>query len=113
MVAAAVALLPIVAIRFRDRAVGAGLGVAAVVLLATQFVSAVMQIDGPVPSAYQLSGVLTTGKLTVWFTVDVLAALVLLVVLVLWATIRVDYENSPASFPRAPEARRDAIPWGS
>jgi hypothetical protein len=110
-VAVAMVALPVIAVRFRRRSVGAGLALASLAVLSTQFVSAVIQIDVPVDTGS--SSIVSTGQLTGWYAVDVLAGFALLVAVAVWATVRVSQENSLATFPKAPEARRDSIPWVS
>lgn len=113
IVAAFLVIVLVTAIMFRNRAVGAALGLSSLLVLGTQFVSAVIQVDEPVPSSLQAANIVYTVKLTAWFAVDVLAAFVLVAVLLIWATARAVQENSPGTVARAPDFRSDSIPWVS
>lgn len=118
LAAAAMAVVPIVAVRLRNRLVGAAAACGVLLVLTTQLVAAVVQVDQPVSpaqvgiSAGQASqlGLQLALRLTGWFTVDALAAYALFAAVMVWATLRVHQENSPGTAPRAPEARSDAIP---
>jgi hypothetical protein len=119
LVSAALLLIPIAAIRMKNRYVGAGLALGALLVLASQLVGAVVQVDMPVApdvlglpanQAQQL-GVSLTLRLTDWFVLEALAAFALFAAVMVWATLRVDHENSPGTLPSAPPARSDAIPW--
>jgi hypothetical protein len=118
---AALFLVPVIAIRLRNRAAGAAMAAGCLVVLATQFVSAVIGIDLPVPLAFfGLSqsqaaqiGFESSARLTGWFTVDALVAFALFVAFMAWSTLRVVQENSPTTLPSAPDFRRDSIAWPS
>lgn len=110
-VLSAVALLvvPVVAVRLRRRAVGAAAVGGALLVLASQFVAAVVQVDQPVPAAdfgvtptqaHDL-GLQLSLQLTGWFTVDALAAYALFAAVMVWATLRV--EESPVFGRHAPQ----------
>lgn len=122
-VLAAVALLvvPVVAIRLRNKAVGAAATVGSLLVLTSQFVAAVVQVDQPVsPANFGISdaqahalGLQMTMRLTGWFTLDALAAYALFATVMVWATLRVVHENSPGTSPSAPERRSAAMPFAS
>ena len=117
LAAVALAAVPIVAIRLRHRAVGAAAVVGALLVLTSQFVAAVVQVDQPLSpaemglSASQVNqlGLVLGLKLTGWFTVDALAAYALFAVVVVWATLRHHHEYSPGTAPMAPDARSEAM----
>jgi hypothetical protein len=117
LVALALVVVPVAAVRLRNRAVGAAAVAGALIVLASQFTSAVVQVDERVaPSLFgftnaQVSqlGLLLTLKLTAWYTIDALAAFGLLVAVMAWATLREVQENSPGTLPSAPEARSEPI----
>ena len=121
LAAVAMAAVPIVAIRLRNRAAGAAAVCGALLVLGSQLTAAVIQVDQPVsPAQIGLSngaaarlGLQLALKLTGWFTVDALAAFALFAAVMVWATLRVDHENSPGSRPNAPDFRRDRIAWPS
>ena len=121
LAAVAIAAVPVVAARFRNRVVGAAAVCGVLLVLASQLVAAVVQVDLPVSpaeigvSAGQASqlGLQLALKLTGWFTVDALAAYALFAAVMVWANLRVHHENSPGTPPRAPDVRRDAISWPS
>jgi hypothetical protein len=118
-VLAAVALVavPAAAVRLRNRAVGAAAVAGALIVLASQFTAAVVQVDERVaPSLFGFSnaqvsqlGLVLTMKLTAWYTIDALAAFGLLVAVMAWANLRVVQENSPGTLPSAPDARNEPI----
>jgi hypothetical protein len=114
LVAIALVAIPLVGSRLRDRgAVAAAVG-GSLIVLASQFVSAVVQVDEPVsltsvPAKYLEQGSQFGIKLTGWFTVDVLAAFALFSATMVWATSRVVYANSRGTVPNAPELRSEAI----
>lgn len=104
-VLAAVALfaVPAAATRLRDRGVAAAASVGSLLVLATQLVAAVVQVDEPVPPAElgvspaqagQL-GLHISMQLTGWFTLDALAAYALFAAVMIWATLRAAPEESP------------------
>ena len=121
LVAIALAGVPIVASRWRNRAAGAAAVAGALMVLASQLVSAVVQVDQAVsPSTFGLSpaqfsqyGVRAGLKLTGWYTLDALAAFALFAAVMVWATGRVVHENSPGTLPNAPELRSEAMPLSS
>ncbi|MGH9057794.1 MAG: hypothetical protein ACRDYY_18355 [Acidimicrobiales bacterium] len=110
--------VPVVAMRWGRRDVGAAAVCGALVVLASQFVAAVVQVDLPVsPAVAGLSpaqanrvGLVLGLRLTGWYTLDVLVALALLATVVMISTARVRalQENSAGTWPRAPLARSDA-----
>ena len=116
-VLAALALLavPIVAIRLRHKPVGAALVVGALLVLTSQLVAAVVQVDEAVPpadfgiSAQQARdlGLQLSLKLTGWFTLDALAAYALFAAVMVWATLRLVHDSSAGTAPRTPEPRSD------
>ena len=117
LAAVALAAVPIVAIRLRNRAVGAAAAIGALLGLTTQLVAAVVQVDQPLSpgelgfTAAQVNqlGLVLGLKLTGWFTVDALAAYALFAAVLVWATLRHDHEYSPGTVPSAPEARSEAM----
>lgn len=120
--AVAMAAVPVVAARLRNRVVGAAAVCGVLLVLASQLVAAVVQVDLPVSpaelgiSAGQASqlGLQLALKLTGWFTVDALAAYALFAAVMVWANLKEEHhENSPGMPPRAPEVRRDAMSWPS
>ncbi len=123
---AALALVPTIGIRQRDRGLGAGLAVGSLLVLAATMASAVVQTDQPVsPSTFGLTPAQATGmglqvgmRLTAWFVVESLAAYALFAVVMIWSTLRVPpdraaQENSTGIRPNAPDWRSEAIPWAS
>ncbi len=114
LVAVAIVAIPLVGSRLRDRgAVAAAVG-GSLIVLGSQFVSAVVQVDEPVsltsiPARYLELGSQFGIKLTGWFTVDVLAAFALFSAVMVWATSRVVYANSRGTLPNAPELRSEAM----
>lgn len=122
-VLAAVAILavPAVAVRLRRKAIGAAAVAGSLLVLASQLVAAVVQVDEPVPASdFGLStpqarelGLSLSLKLTGWFTIDALAAYALFAAVMVWATLRVVQQNSPGTVPRAPERRSEAMPSAS
>jgi hypothetical protein len=86
--ALALAILPVVAIRLRDRTFGAALVAGSLIVLGAQFTAAIVQADHAVPpsvaglSPAQSSqlGLQLHMSLTGWFTVDVVAAYALFAV---------------------------------
>jgi hypothetical protein len=121
LVACAMLIVPIVAIRLKDRRIGAAAVVGVLLVLATQLVSAVVQVDIPVsadqlginPSQAAQLGLSLSLHLSGWFVLESVAAFGLFAAVMVWATLRVDHENSPGTLPSAPEARSDAISWPS
>ncbi len=121
LVVMALAAVPIAASRWRNRAAGAAAVAGALMVLASQLVSAVVQVDQAVPSSafgltprqYSQYGVRAGVKLTGWYTMDALAAFALFAAVMVWATGRVVHENSPGTLPNAPELRSEAIPLSS
>jgi hypothetical protein len=118
-VIAAVALfaVPVVAIRLRNKAVGAAVAIGGLLVLASQLVSAVVQVDEAVPPAdFGISptqahdlGLSLSLKLTGWFTVDALAAYALFAAVLVWATLRLVQDSSPGTLPNAPAPRSEAM----
>jgi hypothetical protein len=86
--ALALAIVPVVAIRLRDRTVGAAVVAGSLIVLSAQFAAAIVQADHAVPpsvaglSPAQSSqlGLQLHMSLTGWFTVDVVAAYALFAV---------------------------------
>jgi hypothetical protein len=121
LVSAALLSIPIIAIRMKNRYVGAALAVGALLVLASQLVGAVVQVDMPVTpdliglptSEAQQLGLSLSLRLTDWYVLEAIAAFGLFAAAMIWATLRVDHENSPGTLPSAPPARSDAIPWWS
>ena len=116
LVAVALASIPIAALVMCRPSVGAAAVGGVLAVLATQFTAAVVQVDQAVsPSILGISagqarqeGLTVTMKLTEWFTIDALAALALLVVVMAVSTATVVQANSAGAVPRAPAARREA-----
>jgi hypothetical protein len=121
LVAVSLVAVPLIGIRLRNRNVGAAVVVGALIVLTSQFVSAIVQVDQPVsPSlagvtASQASrlGLTLSLRLTGWFVVDAIAAFALFAAVMVWATLRFAQENSAGTVPTAPVARSEAIPWVS
>jgi hypothetical protein len=102
LAAAALFAVPAVSTRLRDRGVAAAAAVGSLLVLATQLVAAVVQVDEPVPPAElglspaqagQL-GLHISMQLTGWFTLDALAAYALFAAVMIWATLRAAPEGS-------------------
>lgn len=118
LAAAALLVVPAVAVRMRDKAAGAAAAVGALLVLASQLVSAVVQVDEPVPAAdfgigsaqAHSLGLSLSLKLTGWFTLEALAAYALFAAVMVWATLRTVQENSAGTVPSAPERRSAAMP---
>jgi hypothetical protein len=121
LVTAALALVPVVAIRLRHKPVGAAAVIGSLLVLTAQLVSAVVQIDLPVsPAVFNLTqsqasqlGLQLSVKLSGWFTVDALASYALFAAVLVWATLRAAQENSAGTAPSAPDWRNPAIPSAS
>jgi hypothetical protein len=114
LVALAIVAIPIAGSRLRDRGAAAAAVGGSLIVLGSQFVSAVVQVDEPVtlttiPARYLELGSEFGIKLTGWFTIDVLAAFALFVATMVWATSRVVYTNSRGTLPSAPEVRSEAM----
>ncbi len=114
LVALAIVAISIAGSRLRDRGAAAAAVGGSLIVLASQFVSAVVQVDEPVtltaiPARYLEQGNQFGIKLTGWFTIDVLAAFALFAAVMVWATSRVVYANSRGTLPKAPEVRSEAI----
>jgi hypothetical protein len=116
LTAVALVVIPVVAIRMRSRVTGAALVAGSLIVLASQFTSAVVQVDKPVPpSVAGLSGAQASQlglqlhmSLTGWFTFDLLAAFALFVAAMVVAHVR---EVGQDATPLEPwPAPRDA-PW--
>jgi hypothetical protein len=95
-VAVVLVAVPVLATRMRSRAVGATLVAGSLIVLATQFTSALVQVDNTVPpsvaglspsQANQL-GLHLHMTLTSWFTLDLLAAFALFVAAMLLGHVR-------------------------
>jgi hypothetical protein len=118
LVALAIVAIPIAGSRLRDRGAAAAAVGGSLIVLGSQFVSAVVQVDQPVtitaiPARYLELGTQFGIKLTGWFTIDVLAAFGLFAAVMVWATSRVVYANSRGTLPKAPEVRSEAMPSAS
>jgi hypothetical protein len=111
--AAALAAVPIAALRLRNRAAGAALAIGGLAVLASQFVSAVMDLDQPTPASIATPGIDFTVRLTAWFTLDVLAAFLLLAAFLVGATLRGAHDNSLRALPNTSDFRGHSIPWPS
>jgi hypothetical protein len=121
-VALALVAVPLIALRLRVRAAGAALIAGSLIVLASQFTSAIVQVDHHVPpsvagltptQANQL-GLQLHMSLTGWFTVDVLAAFALFVAAMVLGHVR-EVEvpaRSIKDWPSASEAGPPAtLPW--
>lgn len=118
-VLAAVALLgvPVAAIRLRNKAVGAAAVVGGLLVLTSQFVAAVVQVDQPMsaaalgisPAQARNLGLELSLRLTGWFTLDTLAAYALFAAVMVWATLRKIQESSAGTPPSTPERRSEAM----
>jgi hypothetical protein len=116
LVAIAIVVLPILAVRMRARAAGAALAAGALIVLAAQLTAAVVQVDHHVsPSVAGLSaaqanqlGLQLHMHLTGWFTFDLLAAFALFVAVMVFGHAReTQTHGSPATaWPPAPQAQR-------
>jgi hypothetical protein len=114
LVAAALVVIPLLATRMRSRAAGAALVAGALIVLATQFTAALVQVDHAVPpslaglSAAQANqlGLHLRMTLTGWFTFDLLAAFALFVTAMVIGHVReVPGETSSVeSWPGSPYA---------
>jgi hypothetical protein len=121
LVSVSLLVVPVVAVRLRNKAAGAAAVCGALLILASQLASAVVQVSQPVPPAdvgmsageLQQIGVELSLKLTGWFVVDALAAYALFAAIMVWATLRYGPENSTGTPPRAPEVRNEAMPSAS
>jgi hypothetical protein len=104
VVAVALAVIPVLAVRMRSRAVAAALVAGSLFVLATQFVAAVVQVDRAVsPSVAGLSptqanqlGLQLHMTLTGWFTFDLLAGFALFVAAMVFGHIR-EVESEPGA----------------
>lgn len=118
-VLAAIALLavPAVAVRLRSKAAGAAAACGALLMLASQLASAVVQVDQPLTaerlgyssSQVQQLGIVASLKLTGWFTVDTLAAYALFAAIMIWATLRTPQDSSAGAPPSTPDVRSEAM----
>lgn len=120
VVALALIAVPIAASRWRDRGVAAAATCGVLMVMLSEFVSAVVQVDHVSPAAAGLTpgqvsqlGLVIDLKLTGWFTWDVLVAFALFVAVMVRATARPVQEDSPALRPSAPDWRNPAIPSAS
>jgi hypothetical protein len=114
LVALAIAVIPVAASRLRDRGAAAAAVGGSLIVLGSQFVSAVVQVDQPVtltaiPTRYLELGSEFGIKLTGWFVIDVLSAFALFAAVMVWATSRVVYANSRGTLPKAPDVRSEAM----
>jgi hypothetical protein len=114
LVAVAIVAIPLVGSRLRDRGAAAAAVGGSLIVLASQFASAVVQVDervslATIPARYLELGSQFGIKLTGWFTIDVLAAFALFAAVMVWATSRVVYANSRGTLPNAPELRSEAM----
>jgi len=123
--AAALLIVPVVAVRLRNKGVGAALAAGAVLVLGTQLVAAVVQVNLPVPPAdFGLSqaqasqlGLVLSVKLTGWFVVDAIASYLLFAAVIVRATLRdvpQGVRSNRASLGQAPWSpdAPAANPWG-
>ena len=118
LTAAVLVIIPVVAIRMRSRVTGAALVAGSLIVLASQFTAAVVQVDNAVPpSVAGLSGAQASRlglelhmTLTGWFTVDLLAAFALFVAVMVVAHIREVRQDlsSWESWPTAADHRQPA-----
>ena len=122
VVAVALVAVPVLASRLRDRRVAAAAVAGSLIVLASQFTAAIVQVDRPVsPSVAGLTpaqssqlGLQLHLSLTGWFTLDVLAAYALFAAVMVVGYLRpVEVQaNSAGTWPSAPEARSPAsLPW--
>ena len=103
LAALAFVIVPIVAVTRRNRVVGAALTSGALVVLASQFAAAVLQVDQPVPSSIlgispgraSQVGLQLRLNLTTWFTVDLLIAFALFVTAMVVAFSRSEGPEGP------------------
>jgi hypothetical protein len=121
-VALALVAVPLYAVRMRDRAAGAALIAGSLIVLASQFTAAIVQVDHHVPPAVagltpaqanQL-GLQLHMSLTGWFTFDVLAAFALFVTAMVLGHVRdvAVPSTSIRQWPSAPQAGPPApLPW--
>jgi hypothetical protein len=120
LVAVAILVLPILGSRLRARPVAAAVVAGSLIVLASQFVDAIVQLDQPIPSsiispgeANQL-GLQLHMRLTGWFTLDLLVAFALFAVAMVLGHIRLlparaEHHTSPAgTWPGGPDPRRPA-----
>jgi hypothetical protein len=118
LVALALAAVPMVASRLRDWKVAAFAVVGSLLVLASQFTAAIVQVNQPVPPAVagltpaqaEQLGLQLHMSLTGWFTLDVLAAYGLFVAVMVIGYLRpaTVQENSAGTWATAPEARSPA-----
>ena len=124
LVALAIVALPIVASRLRTRPVAAAVVAGSLIVLASQFLDALVQVDQPIPSsilspaeANQL-GLQLHLTLTGWFTVDLLVAFALFAVTMILGYLQFveapvgQQVNSAGPWPNVPTTRSPAgVPW--
>jgi hypothetical protein len=122
LVPLAVVVVVVVAVRMRSRALGAALIAGSLIVLATQFTAAVVQVDRAVPPAVagvspaqanQL-GLQLHMSLTGWFTFDVLAAFALFAAAMMLGHVREvpAAASSAGTWPPAAYERQTAsLPW--
>ena len=122
VVAVALVAVPVLASRLRDRKIAAATVAGSLIVLASQFTAAIVQVDRPVsPSVAGLTpaqssqlGLQLHLSLTGWFTLDVLAAYALFAAVMVIGYLRlVEVQaTSAGTWPSAPEARSPAsLPW--
>ncbi|HWE56808.1 MAG TPA: hypothetical protein VG435_14945 [Acidimicrobiales bacterium] len=111
--------LSAVAVRLRNKAVGAAAVVGALIVMSSQLASAVALASAPTaadfgvtPAQVQQLGLSLTLKLTGWFTVEILATYALFAAVMVRATLRMAHANSPGTVPTTPERRSSSIPPG-
>ena len=122
VVALALVAVPVLASRLRDRRIAAATVTGSLIVLASQFTAAIVQVDRPVPPSIagltpaqssQL-GLQLHLSLTGWFTLDVMAAYALFAAVMVIGYLRlVEVPANPAgTWPSAPEPRSPAsVPW--
>jgi hypothetical protein len=125
LVAVAILVLPILVSRLKARPVAAAVVAGSLIVLASQFVDAIVQLDQPIPpsiispgQASQLGLQLHMG-LTGWFTVDLIVAFALFAVTMVLGHLRVvpapaEHRATPVgTWPSGPDPRRPASLPGS
>ncbi len=96
LAAVALVVVPVIAIRLRNKGVAAALAAGGILVLTSQLVAAVVQVNLPVPpadfglSAAQVAqlGLVLNMKLTAWFVIDAIAAYLLFAAVMIRATLR-------------------------
>jgi hypothetical protein len=124
LVALAIVALPIGVTRLRARPVAAAVVAGSLIVLASQFLDALVQVDQPIPSsilspaeANQL-GLQLHLTLTGWFTVDLVVAFALFAVTMILGYLQLveapagQQVNSTGPWPNVPTTRSPAgVPW--